>query len=101
MKRNYDSKHREKEFKVGAWVYVHLQPYRQVSVALRRNAKLAPRYYGPFQILHRKHWTGNLQVGLALGFLNSPSFSCITIKEEVGIQSFSTTTTTTSYRGSR
>lgn len=45
MKRNYDSKLREKEFEVGAWVYVRLQPYRQVSVALRRNAKLAPRYY--------------------------------------------------------
>lgn len=66
MKRNYDSKHRGKEFEVGAWVYVRLQPYRQVSVALRRNAKLAPRYYGPFQILHHMHWTGSLQVGLAL-----------------------------------
>jgi hypothetical protein len=51
MKRAYDRRHREKEFAVGDWVYLRLQPYRQTSVALRRVSKLAPRYYGPFQIL--------------------------------------------------
>jgi hypothetical protein len=53
MKQNYDRKHRAKDYEVGSWVFVRLQPYRQVSVALRRNAKLAPRYYGPYQILQR------------------------------------------------
>ena len=53
MKKNYDLRHREKEYEVGSWVYVRLQPYKQVLVAMRRNAKLAPRYYGPFQILQR------------------------------------------------
>ncbi|GMY29210.1 Transposon Tf2-12 polyprotein [Fagus crenata] len=53
MKKRYDLKHRDKVFEVGSWVYVRLQPYRQISVSLRRNAKLAPRYYGLFCILER------------------------------------------------
>ena len=53
MKKNYDLRHREKEYEVGSWVYVRLQPYKQVLVAMQRNAKLAPRYYGPFQVLQR------------------------------------------------
>uniref|UniRef100_A0A2N9HT66 RNA-directed DNA polymerase n=1 Tax=Fagus sylvatica TaxID=28930 RepID=A0A2N9HT66_FAGSY len=53
MKRSYDSKHCEKIFEVGNWVYLRLRPYRQVSVAMRRNAKLSPWFYGPFRILQR------------------------------------------------
>lgn len=30
-----------------------LQPYRQSSLALQRNMKLAPQFYGPFQIISR------------------------------------------------
>ncbi|XP_028110839.1 uncharacterized protein LOC114309322 [Camellia sinensis] len=30
-----------------------LKPFKQVSLALRRNAKLAPKYFGPFQILQK------------------------------------------------
>ena len=35
MKKNYDLRHREKAYEVGSWVYVRLQPYKQVSVAMR------------------------------------------------------------------
>lgn len=38
---------------MGEWLYLRLQPYRQSSVARRRNLKLVPRFYGPFQIIHR------------------------------------------------
>ncbi|KAK0574086.1 hypothetical protein LWI29_018007 [Acer saccharum] len=53
MKRVYDSKHREKEFSVGDLVYLKLQPYRQISLSMRKNLKLAARYFGPFKILQR------------------------------------------------
>ena len=51
MKQVYDQRHREKDYAVGDLVYLRLQPYRQTSISLRKNLKLAPRYYGPIKIL--------------------------------------------------
>ena len=53
MKKVYDSKHRDKEFKVGDWMYLKLQPYRHMSLIGRKNFKLSARFYGPYQILER------------------------------------------------
>ncbi|KAJ0014982.1 hypothetical protein Pint_20217 [Pistacia integerrima] len=53
MKRVYDGTHREREFSLGDWVYLKLQPYKQASLALRRNMKIAPKYYGPFKIIEK------------------------------------------------
>jgi hypothetical protein len=43
----------EMSFEIGDWVYLRLQPYRQKSVALRRNLKHAPRFFGPYQIIQK------------------------------------------------
>ena len=50
MKQYADKKHRHLEFDEGELVLVKLQPYRQHSVALRRNQKLALKFFGPFRI---------------------------------------------------
>ncbi|KAH7575574.1 hypothetical protein JRO89_XS02G0152200 [Xanthoceras sorbifolium] len=63
MKKVYDRHHREREFAEEDWVYRRLQPYRQASLAIRKNFKLSPKFYGPFQILNK---IGALSYKLAL-----------------------------------
>ncbi|GJS12231.1 retrotransposable element Tf2 [Tanacetum coccineum] len=57
LKRTHDrmkaqaNKHRsDREFIVGDWVYLKLQPHRQVSMRMGKYNKLTPYYYGPFQL---------------------------------------------------
>ncbi|GAU25204.1 hypothetical protein TSUD_151040 [Trifolium subterraneum] len=51
MKRQADKHRRDIKLQVGDLVLVKLQPYRQQSLALRKNQKLGMRYFGPFEIL--------------------------------------------------
>jgi hypothetical protein len=53
MKKYSDLKRIECSFEVGQMVYLMLQPYKQSSVAARRNLKLSPRFYGPFTIIRK------------------------------------------------
>lgn len=83
MKRYADLKRTEREFKEGDWVYLRLQPYRQVSVAWRRNLKLSPRFYGPFMVLSR---VGSVAYKLDLpsGSLIRPVFHISQLKFKLG-----------------
>ncbi|KAE8665787.1 hypothetical protein F3Y22_tig00112529pilonHSYRG00028 [Hibiscus syriacus] len=47
MKQIIDKHRTKRDFQVGEEVYLKLQPYRQTSLALRRNLKLAARYFDP------------------------------------------------------
>ncbi|XP_070005661.1 uncharacterized protein [Nicotiana sylvestris] len=39
------------EFQAGDMVFLKLQPYRQTSLALRRNLKLSSKFYGPYKVI--------------------------------------------------
>lgn len=53
MKQNADKHRSKRNFEVGYWVYLRLQPYRQNTIAVRKSQKLSVRYYGPFLLLQK------------------------------------------------
>ena len=48
MKQQANLKRTDREFEVGDWVFVRLQPYKQSSLKNSKNHKLAPKFYGPY-----------------------------------------------------
>lgn len=53
MKSYADHNRSERVFEVGDWVYLKLQPYRQVTVAIRKNLKLYAKLFGPYKVLEK------------------------------------------------
>lgn len=51
MKTNFEKHKRDVQFEIGENVYLKLRPYRQRSVVNQNNVKLAPRCFGPYNIV--------------------------------------------------
>lgn len=51
MKLQADKHRQERSFKVGDWVFLRLQPFKQHSLQWNKVGKLAPKVFRPFQIL--------------------------------------------------
>jgi hypothetical protein len=54
MKQQEDQHHSERSFEVGDWVFLILQPYKQISLKQANNDnKLSPKYYLPYKVLQK------------------------------------------------
>lgn len=62
---------------------LRLQPYRQQSLIARKNLKLSPRFYGPYQILERMGEVA-YKLDLPASFNLHPIFHVSLLKKHVG-----------------
>ncbi|GJZ62089.1 putative mitochondrial protein [Tanacetum coccineum] len=53
IKSQADKKRSEREFKEGDWVYLKLQPYRQLIIRQGRQNKFLAKFFGPFQVIKK------------------------------------------------
>ncbi|XP_070013614.1 uncharacterized protein [Nicotiana sylvestris] len=83
MKYYADKRRSDREFQVGDMVYLKLQPYRQTSLALRRNLKLRSKYYGPYKILARID-SFAYKLDLSPEFKVHPMFHVSLLKKKIG-----------------
>ena len=83
MKFQADKHKQERSFKVGDWVYLRLQPYRQTILAYKEKWKLSPRFFGPFQIL-QKVGTVSYKLALPPEFRLHPAFHVSYLKMKLG-----------------
>ncbi|KAL2251676.1 UNVERIFIED_CONTAM: Transposon Ty3-G Gag-Pol polyprotein [Sesamum indicum] len=87
MKLYADKKRTKREFQVGDEVFLKLQPYKQTSVALRKQLKLSAKYFGPYRVKER---IGKVDYKLELPAESRihPVFHVSLLKKKIGSKYF-------------
>ncbi|XP_075101120.1 uncharacterized protein LOC142176753 [Nicotiana tabacum] len=83
MKFYADQNRTNRSLNEGDLVYLKLQPYRQASMAMRKNLKLCAKYYGPYTVL-KKVGLVAYQLDLPHGSQIHPVFHISQLKRRVG-----------------
>lgn len=80
MKHQANQRRRDIEFQVGDKVFLKFRPYQQFTLSRKLNAKLAPKFFGPFEIVQ---WIGKVvhKFCSSCRFTSAPSISRITAQD--------------------
>lgn len=85
MKKHADKGRTERTFTMGQQVFLKLQPYCQSSVATHPNAKLAFKFFGPFEIIRQVNPVA-YELALPSSSRIHPVFHVSQLKSMVGSQ---------------
>ena len=84
MKQQADQHRSERSFDVGDWVFLRLQPYKQMSLKqAKKDNKLLPKYYGPYKVL-QKIGTMAYKLELPASSRVHPIFHASCLKKVIG-----------------
>ena len=84
MKQQADQHRSERSFDVGDWVFLRLQPYKQMSLKqAKKDNKLSPKYYGPYKVL-QKIGTMAYKLELPASSRAHPIFHVSCLKKVIG-----------------
>jgi hypothetical protein len=84
MKQQAYQHRSERSFEVGDWVFLILQPYKQISLKqAKKDNKLSPKYYGPYKVL-QKIGTMSCKLELPTSSQVHPVFHVSCLKNVIG-----------------
>jgi hypothetical protein len=84
MKQQADQHRSERSFEVGDWVFLRLQPYKQMSLKqAKKDNKLSSKYYGPYKVL-QKIGTMAYKLELPASSRAHPVFHVSCLKKVIG-----------------
>ena len=84
MKQQANQHCSERSFDVGYWVFLRLQPYKQMSLKqAKKDNKLSPKYYGPYKVL-QNIGTMAYKLELLASSQVHPIFHVLCLKKVIG-----------------
>ena len=84
MKQQEDQHRNKRIFDVSDWVFLQLEPYKQMSLKqAKKDNKLSPKYYGPYKVL-QKIGTMTYKLVLLASSRVHPVFHFSCLKKAIG-----------------